>query len=107
VTESRESLELYREQVVAELTRRTEVFKRVEAELGAIQFALEKMGRSGGTLLGDTYRAATRWAYRASLRKKEAAIKAQRAEAQADVERAERRLQQVDEELAAFEDSTE
>ena len=104
MSESRESLESYRQEVVAEVNRRAEMVKRIEGELGQVQFALEKIGKTGGTLLGDTFRAATRGAYRRSLRKKEAGLKAQHAEAQADLERAERRLQQVDEELTSLED---
>lgn len=102
MNEELEKLLQYREDVVAELSRRVERLKKIDRELASQQLMIESAGQTRHILSGDTSRTLVQAAYRAKLRKALEELQASRGEAAEDVGRAEQRLREVDEEIEAL-----
>ncbi len=99
VGDSELELKVYRDKVVQELQRRTEALRIVEGRLVEAQFELERASRGGRAISGATARIQIENAHRTRLRAALKKIEHERLEAKADLERAEKRLKEVDSRL--------
>ncbi len=96
VGDSEVELQLYREKIVAELERRMLVLHDVERRLGSAQFALTTFNQTARVKSASTARRQVEYAHGIRLRRDVKALEQERQEAQADLERAEVRLKEVD-----------
>jgi hypothetical protein len=103
VSKEQEELLSYRDEVLRELERRSLRVKELELAVAEAEYALDSTVGTLGVLTGETFKAMTKVAYRARLKRELAARLKDRDEALVDLKRAQDRLSQVDGDLAQLE----
>ena len=92
-------LESYKAMVIAEIERRALRVQQLESEIARIQFAVEAASRNRKVSLAETARIQVEAAHRAKLRRDIKELEKERAIALGDLEKAQSRLQEIDERM--------
>ena len=101
--DSREELETYREKVFQELKARALRVKDIDTAIASNNYLLDTAGPGSGLRSGNTLHVLAGASHRARLKRERERLQRQRAEAMADLKRAEERLADVDRELEELE----
>ena len=101
--DERDDLLEYREVVVAEIERRLAVVKELEEEKSSKEYTLGTVKETTRVVSGSAIEVMGRAAYRAKLQRQLAELTSKLNVANADLQRANERLREVDAELAAME----